>query len=213
MTAQSEQSFSRATDLFGRSVDSTNFILDNWALWVLVIVVTLLVLKVRSEHALLSQLDERCEAAFADIDAILAERHALIPNLIETVKAFAAQEHKVLKDVIDARARATSATGGARLDAEAQVGASLANLWDITENYPELGSSGHFRELRSEMTRIEEKIAASRKFYNLAVEEMNGERRAFPGNVIDALSHLGRHDKFSLGERRAELAEPVRASF
>lgn len=210
---QNKQTFAEATDLFGRSVNSTNFILDNWYLWVVVVALVLFVFYVQAKHALLGELDERCDAAFADIDAVLAERHALIPNLVEAVKAFAGQEHKVLKDVIDARARATSATGGARIDAEAKVGASLANMWEVTEAYPELTSSAHFRELRSEMTRTEEKITAGRKFYNLAVEERNAVSRAFPGNLIARFARLGSHEKFTLGEQRAALAEPLRVSF
>ena len=166
-----------------------------------------------SKHKLLGELDERCDAAFGDIDAILAERHALIPNLVEAVKAFAGQEHKVLKDVIDARARATSTTGGTRLDAEAKVGQSLVNLWSIAETYPELASSQHFRELRSEMSRVEERITASRRFYNLAVEEKNGVARAFPGSLIARFARLEAHEKFSLGEQRAALSEPLRVSF
>ncbi|HUQ12697.1 MAG TPA: LemA family protein, partial [Novosphingobium sp.] len=120
------QTFSEATNLFGRSVDFTNFFLDNWPLWILVLAAAWLFLTVRAKHQLLGELDERCEAAFGDIDALLVERDALIPNLVEAVKGFAGQEHKVLKDVIDARARATSATGGARLDAATQVGQALA---------------------------------------------------------------------------------------
>ena len=211
--AQTKQTFAEATDLFGRSVDSTNFVLDYWYLWVVVAALVLFVFYVQSKHALLGQLDERCDAAFADIDALLAERHALIPNLVEAVKAFAGQEHKVLRDVIEARARATSATGSAKLDAEAKVGASLVNLWDVTEAYPELTSSTHFRELRSEMTRTEEKITAGRRFYNLAVEERNAVSRAFPGSVIARFAKLGTHEKFSLDESRAALAEPLRVSF
>lgn len=213
LIAAKDRSFTEETRIFDRSVDSTNFLLDLWWLWALVIVFMLFVFYVQAKHKLLGQLDERCEAAFADIDAILAERHALIPNLVETVKAFAGQEHKVLKDVIDARARATSVTGGARVDAEAAVGSSLANLWSITETYPELASSQHFRELRSEMSRIEDRIAASRKFYNLSVEELYGVSRAFPANFIAPFAKLGLHEKFSLGEQRAALAEPLRVSF
>ena len=207
------QTFSQATNLFGRSVDFTNFLLDNWPLWILVLAATWLFLTLRAKHELLGELDERCEAAFGDIDALLAERHALIPNLVETVKAFAGQEHKVLKDVIDARARATSTTGGARLDAEAKVGQALANVWDIAESYPALASSQHFRELRAELNRTEERITASRKFYNLSVEEMYTVRRAFPGNLVAAFAKLGSHEKFTLGEARQAFAEPVKVSF
>lgn len=214
MTATTtDRSFAEETRIFDRSVDSTNFLFDYWWLWALTIMVVLIAFYIQAKHKLLGELDERCDAAFADIDAVLAERHALIPNLVETVKAFAGQEHKVLKDVIDARARATSATGAAKLDAEAKVGVSLVNLWNITENYPALASSQHFRELRAEMTRTEEKITAGRKFYNLAVEEKNGVARAFPGSIIARFAKLAAHEKFSLGDQRAALAEPLRVSF
>ena len=208
-----EQTFVEATDLFDRSVNGTNFLLDNWFLWVLVIAACLVVFYIQSKHKLLGELDERCDAAFADIDAILAERHALIPNLVETVKAFASQEQKVLTAVIEARARATSATGGQRLDAEKDVGQALANVWAVTENYPDLSSSIHFRELRAEMSRVEERITASRRFYNLAVEEKYGVARSFPGSLIARIARLRDHEKFSLGEQRAALTEPLRVSF
>ena len=207
------QTFGEATNLFGRAVDATNFVLDHWGWWVLVLAVTSLLLTLRDKHQVLGELDERCEAAFGDIDAHLSERHTLIPNLVEAVKGFCGQEHKVLKDLIDARARATSATGGARFDAEAQVSSSLANLWNVTEAYPELASSQHFRELRAELTRVEEKITASRKFYNLSVEEFYGVKRAFPGNLIAAVARFNEFEKFSLGERREAFVEPVKVSF
>ena len=137
----------------------------------------------------------------------------LFRSLAETVKGFAGQEHKVLKDVIDARARATSATGNSKADAEAAVSASLANLWSITENYPELASSDHFRELRGELVRMEDRINASRRFYNLSVEELNGVRRAFPYNLLDSIAKTADHDKYSLGDNRAQFDQPVKVSF
>lgn len=207
------QSFSEAIGLWDRAVGAANYILDHWWVWPFLLFVLWLAIKVRNQHKLLGELDERCEAAFADMDALLAERHALIGNLVETVKGFAGQEHKVLKDVIDARARATSTTGGAKLDAEAAVGSSLANLWSITETYPELSSSGHFRELRSELTRMEDRITASRKFYNLSVEELNGVKRAFPYNLIDSLAKTKSHEKFNLGDARPAMGEPVKVAF
>jgi LemA protein len=211
--AQQDQTFAEATDIFGRSVGTTNFVLDYWWLWLLLVVAIWLFVTLRRQHELLARMDERCEAAFGDIDAILTERHALIPNLVETVKGFAAQEHRVLKDVIDARANAMASAGKHRLEAETQIGQSLNSLFALSENYPELASSIHFRELRAELTRLEEKITASRKFYNLSVEELNGARRAFPGNLIATFAKLGEYEKYSLGERRAEFAEPVKVSF
>lgn len=207
------QDFVAATDLWGRLVRTTNFVLDHWWLWLLIGGLLWLALSVRRYHALLAKLDERCEAAFADVDTLLAERHALVGNLAETVKGFAGQERTVLKEVMDARARAMSTAGNARLEAENQIGQSLTSLFAISENYPELASSGHFRDLRAELVRIEDRINAARRFLNLAIEELNAVRRSFPGNVIVKLSAVGAHEKFTLGERRADLTEPVKVSF
>jgi len=158
-------------------------------------------------------MDERCEASLADIDALLAERHALIGNLVETVKGFAVQEQKILKEVTDARARAMESVGQARLTAETQIGQSLTSLFALSETYPDISSSSHFRELRLEMTRIEDRITAARRFYNLAVEELNATRRAFPGNLIALVSRIGQHEKFTLGEGQRAIAEPVKITF
>jgi LemA protein len=76
-----------------------------------------------------------------------------------------------------------------------------------------VSSSSHFRVLRREMTRIEDRVTAARRFYNLAVEELNTVRRAFPGNLIAVVSTIGTYEKFSLGERQGEFAEPVKIGF
>ena len=207
------QSFAEATGLWERAVNATNYMLDHWWVWLVLGFVLWVALKARAQHALLGELDERCGAAHGDIDTLLTERHALIGNLNETVKGFAIQEHKVLKDVIDARARATSTTGGAQVDAEAAVSASLANLWSITETYPQLASSSHFTQLRTELVRMEDRINAARRFFNLTVEELNGVRRAFPYNLINSIAKTADHEKYSLGEKRAQFDEPVKVSF
>jgi len=207
------ETFAEATDIWSRLVGATNFVLDYWWLWLLLGFALWLFLKLRAQHELLGNLDERCGSAFADIDAILAERHALIPNLVETVKGFAGQEHKVLKDVIDARARAIATAGPSRLEAETQIGQSIMSLMAFTENYPEIASSSHFAELRGELTRIEDRISAARRFYNLAVEEEQAVRRAFPGNLLAAITPSVGHQRFTLGEKREDFAEPVKVSF
>lgn len=209
----STQSFAEATGLWDRAVGATNYMLDHWWVWLVLAFALWLFLKARHQHQLLGELDERCMAAAGDIDAMLHERHALIGNLAETVKGFAGQEHKVLKDLIDARARATSTTGGAKMDAEAAVSSSLANLWSITETYPQLASSSHFAELRAELVRMEDRINAARRFYNLTVEEPNGMRRAFPYNLLDSIAKTATHEKYSLGESRAQFDQPVKVSF
>ncbi|MET0220061.1 MAG: LemA family protein, partial [Tardiphaga sp.] len=87
----------------GRLIRAANFALDQWWLFLIAAAALWLVLKVRSHHALLGQLDERADAAFGDVDALLIERHTLIGNLVEVVRAFAAKEHEVIRDVLDAR--------------------------------------------------------------------------------------------------------------
>jgi LemA protein len=213
MSAAPGPSFVEAIDFWGRLTRATNFLLDHWWLWLLAAVAIWLFLALRRQHELLGKLDERCEAAFGDIDALLTERNALIGNLVETVKGFAGQEHKVLKDVIDARAAAMASAGRASLEAETQIGQSLNSLFAIGENYPQLASSQHFAELRAELTRMEDRITAARRFYNLSVEELNGIRRAFPGVMIDRLLPFQRHEKYSLGDKREQFAEPVKVGF
>jgi LemA protein len=213
MSIAAKPSFVEAIDFWGRLTRGTNFLLDNWWLWQLIAFALWLFVALRNQHAILGKLDERCEAAFGDIDALLTERNALIGNLVEAVKGFAGQEHKVLKDVIDARAAAMASAGRSSVEADTQIGQSLNSLFAISENYPQLASSQHFSELRSELTRMEDRITAARRFYNLSVEELNGVRRAFPGIMIDKFQPFGRHEKFSLGERRAQFAEPVKIGF
>lgn len=163
-------------------------------------------------HALIAQLDERADAAFGDVDALLVERHTLIGNLVEIVRAFAAREHQLIRDVLDARIDALEAISGSGgvIQSETQIASVLQNLFTVSENYPALASAAHYSTLRSDLIRIEDRITAARKFYNLAVEELNSVRRAFPGNFIAMIGHNPPREKFVLGERRAELAEPVK---
>ena len=210
--AAAEQTFSQAIDLSGRMVRAANFALDHWWVWLLAAVAIWLMLKIRSQHALIAQLDERADAAFGDVDALLVERHALIGNLVEIVRAFAAREHRVIRDVLDARVDALEAISakGAAIQSESQIAGVLPNLFTVSENYPALASAAQYATLRSDLIRIEDRITAARRFYNLAVEELNSVRRAFPGNFIAMIGHNPQREKFALGERRAELAEPVK---
>jgi LemA protein len=110
--------FAQATDLEGRAIRATNFLLDHWWLWLILLALLWLVLTIRSQHARVGKLDERADAAFGDIDALLIERHTLIGNLAEVVRAFAAKEHDVIRDVLDARVDALEAlSDGASVNA------------------------------------------------------------------------------------------------
>ena len=207
--AAADQTFSQAVDISGRLVRATNFALDHWWIWLLAAAAIWLILKIRSQHALIAQLDERADAAFGDVDALLIERHTLIGNLVEIVRAFAAKEHQVIRDVLDARVDALEAISGkgAVIQTETQIANVLQNLFTVSEKYPELASAAHYSTLRSDLIRIEDRITAARKFYNLAVEESNAVRRSFPGNVL--AWRMPAREKFSVGERRRDLAEPV----
>jgi LemA protein len=106
---------------------------------------------------------------------------------------------------------ALEAIGDAAIQTETQVANVLQNLFTVSEQYPELASAGHYSRLRDDLIRIEDRITAARKFYNLSVEELNAVRRAFPGNLL-ARRHAPMREKFTLGERRAEFAEPINIS-
>lgn len=160
----------------------------------------------------LMALDERCNTAFADIDVHLKHRHNLIPGLVESVRGFVGHELAVLTEVTKARANALRASGPEmRLEAETQVGQSLTSLLTLVESYPELQASGHFRELRMELTDAENRITASRRFYNLSVDEINATLRQFPGNLIG--KRLGRRKPFDLGIERMLIDEPAAIRF
>jgi LemA protein len=209
----SSQSFFEATDISGRLIRATNFALDHWWVWLIVGMIIWSALRIRSQHALIAQLDERADASFGDVDALLLERHSLIANLVEVVRAFAAQEQSIVRDVLDARVDALEAIGDAGITTGPQVAVSLQNLFSVSEQYPDLACEAHFASLRLDLIRIEDRITAARKFYNLAVEELNSVRRAFPGNLISRSDESPAREKFSLGERRAEFSEAVKVSF
>lgn len=169
---------------------------------------------VSATHNQLMALDERCESAFADVDAQLKHRHNLIPNLVETVRGFAGHERDVLTEVTRARASALQAAApNMRLEAETQLGQSITSLLSVVEKYPEIAASGHFRDLRTELSDAECRITAARRFFNLAVAEYNATLRQFPGNLIAGRTRLTRRKAFDLGIERVLIDEPVAISF
>lgn len=167
-----------------------------------------------STHNRLMALDERCNTAFADIDVLMKHRHSLLPGLIETVKGFAGHEIEMVKTVAEARAQALSAhTLDTKLEAETQLGQSINSLMNYAESYPEIKASTHFTELRRELSDVENRITASRRFYNLAVDEFNATRRQFPGIYIANSKGLAARKHFDLGTERFFMDEPVTIKF
>jgi len=123
--------------------------------------------------------------AYSDIDVQLKQRYDLVPQLVEAVKGYAAHEKSVLEEVTAARSSVASAQGAdARLKAEGALGSALTGLFAVAENYPQLKADANFQQLMSELSDIENKIAAARRFFNNATSELNTSVQQFPSNII-----------------------------
>src|SRR5947208_13060471 len=147
---------------------------------VLVVIGILIVWAIGVYNSLVS-MRQRVNQAYADIDVQLRQRHDLVPNLVETVKGYAAHESGVFAQVTQARASAMSARSvGERGAAEGALTSALGNLMAVAENYPQLKANENFRQLQDELADLENKIAAARRFLNNAVAEYNTAIQQFP---------------------------------
>lgn len=156
----------------------------------------------------LMAMDSRCDKANADIDVQLKHRHSLIPNLLELVKGYMGHELQTLEAISKARQSAmTAPTVEARQQAEAALGKNLNRIVLTAEQLPSLQANEHFRALRNELLDAENKIAASRRFLNLAVDEFNSSLRQFPNSFFASLAHLSRRNFFDLGYDRPVIEE------
>ena len=165
-------------------------------------------------HNRLVALDQRCETAFGDIDVHLKHRHNLIPPLVEMVRGFARHESDILLGVTQARADALrAASPEMQLTAEKNLTQNINALIGMAERYPELKASEHFGELRRELVDAENRITASRRFYNLAVEEYDTTLRQFPGSTIARLFKMNGRMRFDLGIERVLIDEPIAVKF
>ena len=157
---------------------------------------------------------QRVNQAFADIDVQLKQRHDLVPNLVETVKGYAAHERGTLDDVIKARSAAISAQGpGQVAAAENQLSGALGKLIALSEAYPDLKANANFQQLASELSDLENKIAASRRFFNNAVQEYNSGIQRFPAALFASSFGFAPKDFFDLGDQRATVGEAPAVKF
>jgi len=157
---------------------------------------------------------QRCNQAFADIDVQLKQRQNLIPNLVETVKGYAAHEKETLDAVIQARQGAVSAnTPGEMGAAEGMLGQALGKLFALAEAYPDLKANQNFLDLQDELSVIEDKIAAARRFYNSAVQDYNTAREQFPGSLVAGSFNFEAREFFDLGEDRVSMSTPPEVKF
>ncbi len=151
---------------------------------IVVIIVVILVLWLVFAYNGLVRSRNRGKEAWADIDVQLKRRYDLIPNLVETVKGYAAHEAQVFQKVTEARARAMGASGVAKAGAEDMLSGALKSLFAVAENYPQLKANENFGKLQDELTDTEDKIQAARRFYNGQVRDLNIKIETFPTNLI-----------------------------
>ena len=155
-----------------------------WIVLAVVVVVALLMVMLYNRLVALRQTRNN---AFSDIDVQLKQRYDLVPQLVETVKGYAAHEKQVFENVTNARAQVGAARGGnpeSRMKAEGMFGGAIAGLRAVAENYPQLKADQNFQRLMDELSDIENKIAAARRFFNSATAEYNTATEQFPAVLI-----------------------------
>jgi LemA protein len=182
--------------------------------WIVLGVIVVIVVWVISVYNGLVAMGQRVSQAFADIDVQLRQRHDLIPNLVETVKGYAAHERGTFEAVIAARNAAMAARGPeAQAAAEQQLSGALGRLIALSEAYPDLKANANFQQLQGELTDIENKIAAARRFFNNAVSEYNARIAQFPAALFAASFGFTSRQFFDLGEERKTVAEAPQVKF
>ncbi|HUO13202.1 MAG TPA: LemA family protein [Caulobacteraceae bacterium] len=179
----------------------------------LIIIVVLGVLAVGAYNRLVA-LRQNVNEAFADIDVQLKQRQDLVPNLVETVKGYAAHERGTLDEVTQARAAAVSAGGvEQRAQAENALTGALGRLMAVAEAYPDLKANQNFLQLQGELADLENKIAAARRFFNNAVAEFNASIQRFPAVLIAGAFGFAARDFFDVGPDRQALQSAPQVKF
>jgi LemA protein len=180
---------------------------------VLAVIVVVIVWAIAVYNGLIS-MRQRVNQAFADVDVQLKQRHDLVPNLVETVKGYAAHERGTLDEVVKARNAAVSAQGPAQqAAAENMLTGALRQMFALAEAYPDLKANANFQQLQAELTDLENKIAASRRFFNNAVQEYNTGIQRFPAALFAGAFGFSQKDYFDLGDDRKTVAEAPQVKF
>jgi LemA protein len=184
---------------------------------VIAVIVALVLFIVVGAYNKLVALDQRADQSFADIDVQLKQRQDLIPNLVETVKGYASHERGTLDAVTQARAAAAGATSvNDKVQAENMLTGALGRLFAVAEAYPDLKANTNYLELQRELSDIENKLAAARRFFNSAVSEFNAVRRQFPTVLFAGMVGFAADKPFfdvGEGDRAAMNAAPPKVSF
>jgi len=177
----------------------------------IIIILAVLFLWVIGAYNSLIKLRVRSEEAWSDIDVQLKRRYDLIPNLIETVKGYAKHEKKVFTDVTEARTAAINAkTTKSQEAAENMLTSALKSVFAVAESYPKLEASTNFVKLQEELSDTENKIEASRRFYNANVRDLNTKIQVFPTNLIAGMFNFAQKDLFEIEEVTQREAPKVK---
>ena len=185
------------------------------AIYVIIALFILMVIWMISLYNRLVRLRNNRENAFADIDVQLRMRHDLIPQLVESVRGYMKHESTVLTDITYARANAMKATGiNDKIQAEQQLTSALRGLQVAVEAYPDLKASTNFMQLQEEISDVENKLAAARRFFNSSTKELNVATQVFPSNIVASLFGFHKELMFDLGdEGRKEMEEAPEIKF
>jgi LemA protein len=174
--------------------------------WIIVIIVAIIVIAFIALYNGLIRLKNRVAEAWADIDVQLKRRHDLIPNLVETVKGYAAHERETLDNVVKARNAAMAARQSGNMEeslkAENALSGTLKSLFALSESYPDLKANQNFLELQRELTDTEDKIQASRRFYNGNVRDFNTKLQVFPTNMFGKMLGFEPSKFFEVGNKQ-----------
>ena len=183
------------------------------AIIVIVVVVILAAWLVSMYNSLVKMRNNR-ENAFADIDVQLKQRHDLVPQLVETVKGYAAHEKDTLVRVINARNGAIGAkTIDEKIVAENALSSALSGLKITLEAYPDLKANQNFLQLQEEIADLENKLSSVRRYFNSATKEYNNAVETFPSNILAGMFGFRKEVMFDLGEQRAALEEAPKIKF
>ena len=185
------------------------------AIWIVLGVIAVIILAIIGMYNSLIRLKNRTDEAWSDIDVQLKRRYDLIPNLVETVKGYVAHERETLEKVTAARTAAMAAQKGGdaakQAEAENMLSSTLKSIFALSENYPDLKANTNFLELQRELSDTENKIQASRRFYNGNVRDFNTKLQVFPTNLIGAKLGFKAREFFEIAE--AKERENVNVKF
>ncbi len=174
-------------------------------MWIFLVVIAIVVIAIIVIYNGLIRSKNRVDEAWSDIEVQLKRRYDLIPNLVNTVKGFAAQESGVLQKVTEARNMAMNAkTPEEHAKDENMLSGTLKSLFAVSENYPDLKSNQNFMQLQSDLTDTENKIQAARRFYNGNVRDFNTKIEVFPTNLFASMLGFTKRAFFDIDEKGVE---------